>query len=64
MEQAIDRLDLEDGDPDLEDATDTEDEGLSLWALCYGSGGGCGCPVSDPGGGNVTDEPHDVDDGL
>ncbi len=30
VEQMIDRLDLEDGDPDLEDATDTEDEGLAL----------------------------------
>ena len=58
---AIERLDTEDGDPDLEDATDAEDEELSPWALRYGAPGG-GCLVSDPGGGNVEDEGEAIDE--
>lgn len=41
--RAIERLDLEDGDSDLEDATNAEDEGI---APKYH---GPGCPVADPG---------------
>ena len=45
----IDRLDDIDGDPDLEDATNAEDEGLCPATLRYGPQGGCGCPVADAG---------------
>lgn len=54
--RAIERLDAMDGDPDLEDATNAEDEGLTWLAGRYSSMNGAGCPVSDPGGGNVEDE--------
>lgn len=45
----IEHLDEQDGDPDLEDGTDAEDEGLSPWAMHYGPQRGAGCPVSDAG---------------
>lgn len=43
---AIDLVDLADGDPDLEDATDAEDEGLSPEAIENGSDGP-GCILMD-----------------
>lgn len=53
----IDHLDDEDGDPDLEDATNAEDEGTTPAARQWCAAGGYpGCPVSDPGGGDVGDE--------
>ena len=60
----IERLDLTDGDPDLEDATDLEDD-FSIYTL--GLPPGPGCPIADtgedddPAGGAVDDEPHDPD---
>lgn len=54
--RAIERLDAEDGDPDLEDATNAEDEGITWAARLYTGREYAGCPVSDPGGGNVEDE--------
>ena len=48
--RAIERLDAEDGDPDLEDATDAEDEGITWAAAQYCNSDYPGCPVSDPGG--------------
>lgn len=55
----IERLDEEDGDPDLENATDLEDDhAISPLALSYAAGGP-GCAISDAGGGGVCDEPHD-----
>ncbi len=53
---AIDRLDEIDGDPDEEDATDLEDEGLSDFVRDYASQAGPGCVTSDVGGGSVEDE--------
>jgi hypothetical protein len=46
---AIDLLDLADGDPDLEDATDAEDEGLTANAIDCASDGP-GCDLADAGG--------------
>jgi hypothetical protein len=43
---AIDLLDLADGDPDREDATDLEDEGLTTRAIAWADHRP-GCPVSD-----------------
>lgn len=46
----IDHLDEQDGDAELEDATNAEDEGITFaagQALC---GDSPGCPVGDPGG--------------
>lgn len=51
--RAIERMDEEDSDPDLEDATDAEDEGLSPWARRFAARGP-GCVIGDPGGGNVN----------
>jgi hypothetical protein len=52
IEMLIERLDLEDGDPDLEE-TDAEDSFVLSWYASKQSGPGC--PISDPGGGNVED---------
>lgn len=58
-QHAIDRMDRIDGDPDLEwcgdefDTGNSEDEQLTDHALLPA---GPGCPISDPGGGNVEDE--------
>lgn len=46
IQRAIDELDELDGDPDLEDATDAEDEGVSPAALAFADGPGCS--ISDP----------------
>lgn len=46
---ALDLLDLADGDPDLENATDTEDD-FALSPLAHYFTSGPGCTVSDPGG--------------
>lgn len=58
-ERLIDRLDEVDGDPDLEDATDTEDDVLSRFAIGYFDGPGC--PIADtPEDGDTNeDEGHD-----
>ena len=47
VEIAIELMNLEDGDPDLEDATNLEDEAIEPQLL---HSGGPGCPVSDGGG--------------
>lgn len=68
----IDRLDDHDGDPDLENATDLEDDhSLSSLALDYAEQGpGCAisdCPEEDDhAGGDVCDQPHDAEaeDGI
>lgn len=52
-------LDLMDGDPDMEDATDAEDEGLTPAALAYTDGPGC--IIADPDYA-VDDQPCDNDD--
>lgn len=52
----IDHLDEQDGDPDFEDATNAEDEGITPAARQLFGYGQPGCPVSDPGGGDVGDE--------
>lgn len=59
---AIDRLDEMDGDPDLEDATDLEDEGLSALVRRFAAQYGPGCITSDVGGGNVEDEGEAIDE--
>lgn len=59
VERAIERLDELDGDADFEDATDAEDEGFSHLAVRCALRAGPGCPIADPGGGNVEDAPHD-----
>lgn len=51
---AIDLMDLADGDPDIENATDAEDEGITAAALAFTDGPGC--MVSDPD--------YGVDDGC
>lgn len=62
------REDDEDEDPAEEDddSGQCDEDGINT---AFGNGdfeaeGGAGCPISDPGGGNVTDEPHDEDDGM
>lgn len=57
----IDHLDDEDGDPDLEDATNAEDEGIT-WSAASRDGDFPGCPVSDPGSGNVDDKGEWIDE--
>lgn len=47
VSRMIEHLDTADGDPDLEDATNAEDEGIT-WAASIRNYG-AGCPVSDPG---------------
>ena len=59
--RAIERLDELGGDPDLEDATCAEDEGLTPMAIRFASDG-AGCEISDPGGGNVDDQGELQDD--
>ena len=54
-ERLIDRLDLIDGDADVEDATDLEDD-FSLTDHASGYGGGPGCSVSDAGGQSDEDD--------
>lgn len=65
---AIDLLDLAEGDQDVESNGDELDGNAAeddFWPHSPWFGG-AGCEVSDPGGGNVTDEPHDADseDGI
>jgi hypothetical protein len=45
--RSIERLDEMDGDPDLEDATNAEDEGLTWAAIRRNYGPGC--PIADTG---------------
>lgn len=56
IERAIEALDLIDGDPDLEDATDLEDD-FSLTWIAQGQGGP-GCQISD------TDEENGDREGI
>jgi hypothetical protein len=65
MAMLVERLDDYDGDPDLEDATDLEDDhAISILAL-YNAERGPGCAISDAAeedddsGGDVCDERHD-----
>lgn len=66
-ERMIERLDELDGDPELEpngdehDGTNAEDEPYSEW-FGYNAGRGAGCPISDPGGGNIEDEGERLDE--
>lgn len=48
VSRLIEHLDEQDGDPDVEDATDAEDEGLSPFAQLWGAFAGPGCRISDP----------------
>lgn len=58
IELLLQRLDMEDGDPDAEE-TDLEDSFVLSW---YAQGdGGAGCSISDVGGGNVEDEGEDAE---
>jgi hypothetical protein len=58
VQQAIDRMDDLDGDPDFEpcgdelDSSNAEDEALALSAMQFrlDHHEGAGCPVADPGG--------------
>jgi hypothetical protein len=62
IQAAIDALDLLDGDTDMEDddpAGQIDEDGLNTAfdLVQYTDGArGAGCPISDPGGGNVEDE--------
>ena len=47
-ETLVETLNIAAGDPDLEDATDTEDEGLTPFALCHARSGP-GCDIADAG---------------
>lgn len=51
--RAIEWLDELDGDPNEEDATDLEDEGLGDRVRDFALQSGPGCETSDVGGGNV-----------
>ncbi len=68
VEFLVNEIDLIDGDPDLEANGDELDGSMGEDDFCFHSttDWGAGCPVSDPGGGNVTDERHDacLEDGL
>lgn len=57
VHRMIDRMDTIDGDADFEDATNAEDDfRLTGQVLSLFGERGPGCPLSDPGGGNVEDE--------
>lgn len=56
---AIDLMDLADGDPDIENATDAEDEGITAAALEFTDGPGCIIADTDFA---VDDQPCDNDD--
>lgn len=45
------------GDPDLEEATDLEDEGIAPWTLAARKG--AGCLASDTGEDDDPDSEHD-----
>lgn len=73
IEVAIGLLDMIDGDPDLEDddayeeddpsgQTDEDGFNTSFDKVRYTTGSsGAGCPISDPGGGNIEDEGQEED---
>jgi len=46
VQRLVDHLDEQDGDPDIEDATDAEDEGLHPATIAYASDGP-GCILMD-----------------
>ena len=50
LEAAIDALDAMDGDPDLEDATDAEDDFSMSHLAAECASYELGCPIADPGG--------------
>ncbi|QZP08189.1 hypothetical protein [Caenibius sp. WL] len=62
------RLDGIDGDPDLEDATDAEDDFSLSPCAAESASGGLGCPIADPGGcehdGREEDEDRAPDYGI
>lgn len=64
IESLIDLLDLIDGDPDAEEVDLEDSFGFSGNAqrLIADLWNGPGCPLMDPGGGNVEDEPQ-LEDG-
>lgn len=47
-QRLIDHLDEQDGDPDEEDATDAEDEGLSIAVRVWAADSGPGCKIAEP----------------
>lgn len=53
-ERLLERLDEVEGDPDLEDALDTEDDVLTPWGAVFHDGPGC--PIADAGGQCDEDE--------
>lgn len=59
-ELLVSTLDIAAGDADVEDATAAEDA-FEEHNERFGYRGP-GCPVADPGGGNITDDRHDDDD--
>ena len=50
IQAAFDALDAMDGDPDLENATDAEDDFSLSPDVAEWASGVLGCPISDPGG--------------
>ncbi|HEX7822715.1 MAG TPA: hypothetical protein VF463_19100 [Sphingobium sp.] len=58
---AIDLLDTMDGDTDLESPGAEDDFVIPYWQRRVVANGP-GCPVSDPGGGNVEDNGEDDDE--
>lgn len=54
VQRLIDRMDADDGDPDLENAHDAEDDFLVPESPLFWSDDGPGCEISDPFG--VDDE--------
>jgi hypothetical protein len=61
MDRAIEALDVLTGDPDLENATDAEDEALSPWARASAYAGP-GCIIGDPDKG--AQEDGELESGL
>lgn len=60
MTVAVELIDIADGDPDLENATDLEDDhALSPLALGFDTGRGPGCAVCDT---DEDDDPAEEDD--
>lgn len=60
VERAIDHMDQQDGDPDLEpngDELDTGNAEDEHWTAAPWGMGGPGCPISDPG-----EDEHDQED--
>ncbi|QQN73623.1 hypothetical protein [Croceicoccus sp. YJ47] len=56
LQRAIDELDEIDGDPDLEDATDLEDDFMFSPRVTVSTEHGPGCAISDAGGDVATED--------